>query len=143
MGNIALLVAKESAVKHWKVIALIGIGIAITLYITFLLHVIETDNELLTASQNQMAKLSAEYRANILTLTTSVMAQNKEIDRLQKAGKMAEQTVADAETRATEIRRASDAKVNQLLARPEPITCEDSIKDAVTGVYELSWENAK
>jgi hypothetical protein len=143
MDNITLLVAKESVLKHWKLIALIAVGIGTGLYITFLHHVIKTDNEMLAAAQNQMASMSAEYRTNILTLGASVMAQNKEIDRLQKAGKVAEQSVTDGEKVASTIRAASNAKVNVLLARKEPVTCDDSIKDAINSVYELSWENAK
>lgn len=138
MGSLAPLI-----LKHWKGLTLISATAAVGVYIAFLHHTINNDHIMLDAAHDQMTKMAAEYRADVDAMSAAIKTQNDAIDKLETAGAIAADKLKVANEKATKVRSGTNNQVNNILAQPQAVGCNNSIVEAISNVKDLSWESIK
>lgn len=129
--------------KFWKAELAVVAILAVGGHITYLNKVISSNEEMLTTAHTQLATITANYKTDTTALAGSIKSQNAVIESLQKQSSEANLKLAQATLKSDAVRDATNKQVNAILSKPVALGCENSIKQAIVGVQDLQWDNAK
>lgn len=126
--------------RFWKAELAIVASVVVGIYIASLNQRIDNDQIMLDAAHDQLAKVTAEYKADMQQMTNSIKSQNALIDQLQKDTTAAKKQVALAEWQSTIVKQNADKQVNAILNRPTVKGCQPAIKEAISTLPDLFWD---